>query len=83
MRPLRIVLLLAIAVYLASVASALGVFSNGSARGTASAAEYEYGGKVTICHRTGKRNRPTETITVDGSSLQKHLNHGDTLGPCP
>ena len=32
--------------------------------------------KVTLCHN-GK------TISVDPSSVQAHLDHGDTLGPCP
>ena len=32
--------------------------------------------KVTICHK-GK------TITVAEPALPAHLNHGDTVGPCP
>jgi hypothetical protein len=82
MRPLRIVLILAIAVYLVSVASALGVFARGGG-GTASAAEYQYDGRITICHKTGKKKPPVQTIVVDASSLDSHLAHGDTLGPCP
>jgi len=82
MRPLRIVLILAIAVYLVSVASALGVFARGGSGGTASAAEYQYDGRVTICHRTGKKKPLVETIVVDASSLNSHLAHGDKLGPC-
>ena len=84
MRPLRIVLILAIAVYLVSVASALGVFARGGSGGTASAAEYQYDGRVTICHRTIRKKKPvSETIVVDSNSLNMHLAHGDTLGPCP
>jgi hypothetical protein len=37
--------------------------------------------KVAICHKTGSGNH--HTLTVDRSALQAHLNHGDTLGPCP
>jgi hypothetical protein len=32
--------------------------------------------KVTLCHNGN-------TISVDPSSVQAHLDHGDTLGPCP
>jgi hypothetical protein len=36
---------------------------------------------VTICHQTGLNNQ-TVTLTVSTSSLQSHLSHGDTVGPC-
>ena len=39
------------------------------------------GGKVTICHNASGNN--PHTIEVSRSALQSHLNHGDTLGPCP
>jgi LPXTG-motif cell wall-anchored protein len=32
--------------------------------------------KVTLCHKG------TETITVDASAVQEHLDHGDTEGTC-
>jgi hypothetical protein len=81
MRPLRFVLLVAVLVYLASVASALGAFtSDGASSPTAS--EYAYG-KVTLCHRTMRKKVPVfETIVVDSSAVEMHLSHGDTLGPC-
>jgi hypothetical protein len=31
--------------------------------------------KVSICHKGN-------TLEVDESALQAHLNHGDTMGPC-
>jgi hypothetical protein len=34
------------------------------------------GDKVTLCHQR------TETITVDASAQETHLDHGDTLGAC-
>ncbi len=37
--------------------------------------------RVTICHKAGSKNQ--HTITVSRDALQAHLNHGDTLGPCP
>ena len=42
-----------------------------------SAAQSQYGPHhVTICHKG-------HTITVDEHALPAHLDHGDTLGPCP
>jgi hypothetical protein len=38
-------------------------------------------GRVTVCHRTGNGN--SHTISISCNALQAHLNHGDTLGPCP
>ena len=39
---------------------------------------------VTICHHAGPNPANWHTITVDDDSvtLQAHLSHGDTLGPC-
>jgi hypothetical protein len=51
--------------------------------GPSAAAEYEYGGKFTICHKTGSAKNPLVTITVNASALDSYLARGDTLGPCP
>jgi outer membrane biosynthesis protein TonB len=48
----------------------------GFARSPVSAAQYQYGKKVTICHK-GK-----VTITISRSALPAHLAHGDKIGPC-
>jgi hypothetical protein len=38
---------------------------------------------VTICHKpTSGRGKP-KTLTVSQGALQGHLQHGDSLGPCP
>jgi hypothetical protein len=50
---------------------------------TPASAQYEYGGKVTICHRTEADKNPSVTITVSENAVDAHVAHGDTLGPCP
>jgi hypothetical protein len=60
---------------LASVGSAV------SPSGTPAAGQ-QYGGKVTICHRTGSKKNPFRTIRVSKSAVAAHLRHGDKLGSC-
>jgi hypothetical protein len=48
-----------------------------------SAAAKQYADKVTICHHTGSKKKPFHTISVAAAAVPAHLNHGDTLGPCP
>jgi thiol:disulfide interchange protein len=48
----------------------------GFAKSSASAGQYQYGKKVTICHK-GK-----VTIRISRSALPAHMAHKDTLGPC-
>ena len=48
---------------------------SGRPRTQISAAQSQYGKKVTICHK-GK------TIKVSKHAVRAHLRHGDTLGPC-
>ena len=50
---------------------------------TSASAQYEYEGKVTICHRTESDKKPSVTITVSENAVDAHMAHGDTLGPCP
>ena len=50
--------------------------------GSSSSAAYQYGKKVTICHRTHSKKHPFVTITVSQNALKAHLKHGDSIGPC-
>jgi hypothetical protein len=54
----------------------------GGGTSAAAAYEYQYSGKVTICHLTGSATNPKVTLSIDGSSLAAHLASGDTIGPC-
>jgi hypothetical protein len=44
------------------------------------AAQYQYGKKVTICHKAGPKK--SVTITVSVNAWPAHRRHGDTMGPC-
>jgi RNA polymerase sigma factor (sigma-70 family) len=39
-------------------------------------------GLVTLCHLTGSKKHPTETISVANAAVEAHLALGDVLGPC-
>lgn len=41
------------------------------------------GEEVTVCHIPSGNPSNTQTITVNASAVNVHLNHGDTLGACP
>ncbi len=60
---------------LASVGAAV------SPSGTPAATE-QYGGRVTLCHRTKSRKNPYRTIRVARSAVRAHLRHGDKRGAC-
>jgi hypothetical protein len=62
----------------------LGVLAGASwaTGGSSNAFQYQYGGKVTICHHTHSKKNPWVTISVSQSALKAHLKHGDTLGTC-
>jgi len=50
--------------------------------GPASKPKNSTSGSVTVCHNPGNK-KGGKTITLEQSALQGHLNHGDTMGPCP
>ena len=70
----RVAVAAALATGMLTVFAALG--GVGVAQSAVSAVQYQYGKKVTICHK-GK------TITVSKNAVPAHVRkHGDTLGPC-
>lgn len=70
---LRVAVAAALATSLLAVFAALGGVS--VAQSAISAAQYQYGHKVTICHK-GK------TITVGKAAEPAHARHGDAVGTC-
>lgn len=69
----RLAFVVALAASLTALFTVLG--GAGLAQGLASAVQYQYGKKVTICHK-GK------TIKVATASWKAHQRHGDTQGAC-
>ena len=70
---LRIAVAAALATSLLAAFAALG--GVGVAQSAISSAQYQYGKKVTICHK-GK------TITVSKAAEPAHVRHGDAVGTC-
>jgi hypothetical protein len=67
----------AFAVLAAVTAVAFGLLGGaGLAQSAVGLAQYQYGKKVTICHK-GKR-----TIRISTRAWPAHKRHGDTLGAC-
>ncbi len=67
---------IAAAVAIASVVAFASLGGVGLAKSAIALAQYQYGKKVTICHK-GKN-----TITISLKAWPAHQRHGDTLGPC-
>jgi hypothetical protein len=65
---------------IAATIVAVGAFATlggiGLAHGVINLAQYQYGKKITICHK----NKVTITISVN--AWPAHQRHGDTVGPC-
>jgi hypothetical protein len=77
-----IVTVMAIVVVVAFAYMAGGRLAGGPSS-AAAAYEYQYGNKVTICHRTDSDRSPAVTISVATSAVPALLAGGDTPGPCP
>ena len=67
----------AVAMVAASMLAGLGVASS-----TPSAAQYQYGKKIAICHHTASKTHPWVTLRIDIHAWPGFLKHGDTLGAC-
>ncbi len=63
----------ALAMVVTSVLAGLGFASSAP-----SAAQYQYGKKIAICHYTGSKKHPWVTLHVDIHSWPGHLEHGDS-----
>ena len=67
----------------------LGVFGAPALAKSAASASQEYAGasqyqyKVLLCHKTGSKKHPLQTISISRNALPAHLKHGDTEGACP
>jgi hypothetical protein len=71
----------------ASIATGKGVFSlmattTATTGTTGTTTTPTTGRKVTICHRTHRKNHPFRTIRVSRNAVAAHLRHGDHLGAC-
>lgn len=66
----------AVAVAVAAITAFASLGGAGLAQSAIGLAQYQYGKKVTICHK-GKK-----TIRVSVRALPAHKRHGDTEGPC-
>jgi hypothetical protein len=47
-----------------------------------SAAQYEYGKQVAICHHTSSKQHPWVNLKIDIRAWPAHLQRGDTYGAC-
>jgi hypothetical protein len=65
----------------ASIASGGGLSLMGTI-GTLGATTGALPPKVTVCHHTHSKKKPSHTITISSKALRAHLRHGDTLGSC-
>ena len=48
-----------------------------------SPADDQYEDDILICHHPPSDPEESRTIRVDADELDRHIGHGDTLGPCP
>jgi hypothetical protein len=55
--------------------------TSGNSNGSGSGSQGDH--KQAVCHIPPGNPDNAHTIVVDDSAVQTHLDHGDTLGPCP
>ena len=55
--------------------------TSGNSNGSGSGSQGDH--KQAVCHIPPGNPENAHTIVVDDSAVQTHLDHGDTLGPCP
>lgn len=88
-RPIRLAAAAALTLTLMVTAAALGTSSFAGnlkgAGGASAASQYgQYGEKVIICHRPGKKTTGvTLRLSPEGAKAHLREHAGDTAGPCP
>ena len=71
----------AVAAAVASLVAFAALGGVGVGQSAIGAAQYQYGKKITICHKAGPKKWVTLTVSVN--AWPAHSRHGDTLGKCP
>ena len=80
----RAVQLAILSVVAAAAAIAFASFGATVSPASTQAVTAQYGKKVTICHRSGRKKKSRyHTIRVSRRAVKAHLRHGDGLGACP
>jgi hypothetical protein len=73
---------LGLAVVALALVATFALAGFGFAGTSPSAAQYQYGKTVAICHKTKSKKHPWVNLRINIRSWPGHLQHGDTFGAC-
>jgi hypothetical protein len=65
-----------------AMAAAAALAGHGFAGTSPSAAQYQYGKTVAICHHTNSKKHPWVDQRINIRAWPAHIQHGDTFGAC-